>query len=384
MKKTSILLLLTCLLGTLEGISQNIWRCNNDPSVTLSPNMFRTLQAAHDAASAGDIIYVEPSYQGTVSYGALTCLKTLKIIGNGYFHTDNTTITQPWVNQGSLVDYINIEAGDGTILNGLSFTAGAAVNIKAQNVTVTRCKIYGQLTLQRNNSSQNPSGAIISHNFFVNEYYVLFNSIGTSTYNSTTCLYTTYQVENITIKNNININFGSMGTISSGGGGLTSCSGLATVTIPGSKNFTFANNVMIDPISQCQNCTVQSNIFLYPDVAGILLNCPGTAASNNVCITSPCVNGTNNVNSVNLATVFVGTVNNGATPDKSYQLTNSSPAKLAGFGGVDAGAFGTTDPYRLSGLAPIPQITSYSKNASSGVYTTSTPMTVTISVRGNN
>ena len=69
---------------------------------------------------------------------------------------------------------------------------------------------------------------------------------------------------------------------------------------------------------------------------------------------------------------------------RKYQLTGFSPAIGAGFGGVDAGAFGTNNPYRLSGLAPVPQITAYSQNASSGIYTTATPMSITISVRGNN
>lgn len=71
-------------------------------------------------------------------------------------------------------------------------------------------------------------------------------------------------------------------------------------------------------------------------------------------------------------------------PDKDFQLSGSSQAIGAVLGGVDAGAFGTNNPYRLSGLAPVPQITAYSQNASSGIYTTATPMSITISVRGNN
>ena len=138
---------------------------------------------------------------------------------------------------------------------------------------------------------------------------------------------------------------------------------------------------MTQAIHDCQSCTVHSNIFQSSPIAGILdNNCPGTTASYNVCGTNPCVNGTNNVDAANEAILFIG----GTAGDKYYQLSGSSQAIGAGFGGVDAGAFGTNNPYRLSGLAPVPQITAYSQNASSGIYTTATPMSITISVRGNN
>jgi hypothetical protein len=103
MKKSLFIALALLLMANLSN-AQTIYRCNNDPSVTLSPNMFRTLQAAHDAASAGDIIYVEPSYN-SISYGSLICTKTLRIIGNGYFQTQNTSISQPWQKIESIIQY---------------------------------------------------------------------------------------------------------------------------------------------------------------------------------------------------------------------------------------------------------------------------------------
>ena len=56
-----------CLCAVANA--QTIRRCNNNPGVT-GVNMYTTIQAAHDAAVAGDIIYVEPS---NANYGALTC-----------------------------------------------------------------------------------------------------------------------------------------------------------------------------------------------------------------------------------------------------------------------------------------------------------------------
>ena len=379
MKKSFLLFVILFPLWGQGGFAQTIRRCNNDPTVPLGLNMYRTLQAAHDAAVANDIIYVEPSYQGTTTYGDFTCTKTLRIIGNGYDQAQNPTIVQPWEQKVSLVGYVTIEAGTGTVLQGLYLQLG--VLIKASNVTITRCSIHGQLTLQRLSASQNASGAIISHNFFENVYYSFTNIYGYSTYNSATCSYTLFPVQNVIFKNNINLRFSAFGNSASGG----SCTpSIPSTSIPSANNITITNNTFNggNSITNCQNCTVHSNIFREPPVTGILNNCPGTAASYNVCSTNPCVNGTNNVDAVTDNILFVG--GNATTYDKNLQLTGSSQAVGAGLGGVDAGAFGTNNPYRLSGLAPVPQITAYSQNASSGIYTTATPMSITISVRGNN
>lgn len=382
MKKTIFTLLVLCLFA-FGSFAQTVRRCNNDPNVPLGLNMYRTLQAAHDAAVANDIIYVEPSYLGTTSYGDLTCTKTLRIIGNGYDHTQNLTIDQPWEKKISLIGTTTIESGNGTVLQGLYFVQGAGIIVKASNVTITRCRISGQLTLSRLSASQNASGAIISHNFFENVYYSFTNISGYSNYNAGTCSYTAFPVQNVTFKNNINLKFtpSGFGTIQSGG---TCTPSTPPVSIPAANNITINNNTFVigGEVINCQSCTIHSNIFRLSPVAGILTNCPGTAASNNVCSTNACVNGTNNVDAVNDNILFVG--GNSFAYDKNYQLTGSSQAIGAGLGGVDAGAFGTNNPYRLSGLAPVPQITTYSQNASSGIYTTATPMSITISVRGNN
>lgn len=382
MKNLFILLFLAL---SFSVTAQTIRRCNNDPNVPTSATVFRSLQEAHDAASNGDIIYVEPSYfnssnGSTYSYGNLTCAKTLKIIGNGYDHDQNTGTYQNWDHMASIVGNITIEAGAGTVLQGLKI--GTGITIKAQNVVVTRCYLYGSLELERSSVSQNASGAVISHNF--GNFYI--RTKGYYVHVPATCSYTAYPVQNVTIKNNAKIeflgNFNVYPDLYTGG----NCT-VGPTQIPAASNITLVNNVFSQiyydaGIRHCKDCIVHSNIFIQTPNTGILNNCPGTTASYNVCGTNPCGYGTNNVDAATESILFTG----GANPpyDKDYQLTSFSPAKAAGLGGVDAGAFGTNDPYRLSGLAPIPQITSYSKNASSGIYTTSTPMTITISVKGNN
>ena len=379
MKKSVFTLFLLALIA-FGSNAQTIRRCNNDPNVPLGLNMYRTLQAAHDAAVANDIIYVEPSYlqagNNLLSYGTLTCTKTLRIIGNGHLQQYNLTITQPWEQRESMVENINIASGVGTILQSLSFVGSSSITVKAQNVTVTRCQLGsgGAISLIRTStSSEDASGTTISQNVF---YNFPGNINITGTYTSASCNYTALQVQNVVIKNNINLGSINANTVYTG-----TCPNLPT-TIPGANNLIISNNTGIGNISQCQNCTVHSNIFINTSTAGILNTCPGTSAAFNVCGTNPCVNGTNNVNSAVVSTIFIG--GSSLNLDKSYQLSATSPAIGAGFGGVDAGAFGTNNPYRLSGLAPVPQITAYSQNASSGIYTTATPMSITISVRGNN
>jgi hypothetical protein len=74
------------------------------------------------------------------------------------------------------------------------------------------------------------------------------------------------------------------------------------------------------------------------------------------------------------------------TPDGSYQLSATSPAKNYGepINGEtpDCGAFGTADPYRLSGIPPIPTI--YSLQAPASIPSNATTMSITISTRSNN
>ncbi len=398
MKKSLFIALALVLMANLSN-AQTIYHCNNDPYVTLSPNMFRTLQAAHDAASAGDIIYVEPSYNST-SYGGLTCTKTLRIIGNGYDLTPNTSITQPWNKSESLLGGSNStftiiirKTAPNTVFEGLNLSlSGADLLVEAQNVTFSRCKIYvasgSYFQLIRKNTGENASGAIITKCRLGgggSGLYIYAN--GYDDFNATTCAYTPYQVQNVTISNNIGFGGVSVNTstlppynftIRQGG----SCTpATAPVSVPHANNFTIINNVTYSTlgINSCQNCTVQSNI-----IDGVIQSqlFSTIVAGNNVC-TSTCGFGSNNVQNILLSSIFLG-AGQWNTTDEDFRLKVGSPAIGAGVGGVDAGAFGTNNPYRISGLAPIPQITSYSKNASSGVYTTTTPMTVTISVRGNN
>lgn len=368
--KTILLLLLT--LGLTNSYSQTIWRCNNDPSVPLSANMFRTLQEAHDAASANDVIYVEPSYQG-FSYGNIDISKTIKIIGNGYDHTNNEAlIIPPFDKRSSIIGRVNIISGAGTSIESLQTND---ITIQAQNVTISRCKVVpsifsNNILLIRNQFEKNASGAKIFKNFIKGG----IQTNGYTEYNGNTQIHTPQFVENVEIKNNI------LGRITSIllPSGFTNIS--PYISVPSAKSYTISNNYFEAAVEYCFNCIVQSNIF---HSSGIVLHeSPGSVATKNACIQSNCLQGSNNVFAPSHAVVFEGP--NYGDYDSYFRTKASSPTIGQGLDGTDIGPFGTNDPYRLSGLASIPQITNYSGNTSNGIYTSTTPMSVNISIKGNN
>jgi len=60
---------------------QTIWIVDNNFNAPTGPNIFGSLQAAIDTASAGDIIHVQPS---PISYGGGTIDRQLTIQGIGF------------------------------------------------------------------------------------------------------------------------------------------------------------------------------------------------------------------------------------------------------------------------------------------------------------
>jgi len=97
----------------------------------------------------------------------------------------------------------------------------------------------------------------------------------------------------------------------------------------------------------------------------------GDINSNNLCGETqyPAING--NQQNVDMTTVFEDYT---TYIDNGYLLKAGSPAIGAGVLGVDCGAFGTNDPYVLSGMPPIPAIFDVEMDQSIG--TTTLPVTI--------
>lgn len=322
----TLLLLLAISLTTVSFA--RVWRVNSTPGINAP---FKTAQQAHDSAAvvAGDTLYFESS---GIEYGNLVMTKRLTLISTGWFLSQNPGLqyhVQPAILRfvtvepsagGSVfhcnMNTINIKRGaDGCRIERCYFNYGTngSVDIASSNNVVIQNYVDGKISL-----SWNTGNNLISNNI------VLYRI---DTYDLTT---------SATVTNNV----------------INSTSTVGTTL----HNLIFQNNIINKTANYTfVNCTVRNNL-----------------AANT---TLPAGNG--NVNSVNMANVFV---NNNGADDVSFVLKGGSPAIGAGLGGINCGAFGGASPFLL-GLQPaIPAIYQLTVPATAS----GASMNVTFSTKSNN
>ena len=109
------------------------------------------------------------------------------------------------------------------------------------------------------------------------------------------------------------------------------------------------------------NLTIRNNIFVSPEICGNVSSNTNYATSHFGKFNNNIVrkgnyqsNDASNKFLTDMGTLFTDL---GITPDAKYTLSATSPAKGAGEGGTDCGAFGGSEPYVLTGapLGPIIQ-----------------------------
>jgi hypothetical protein len=302
-KQLLISLIFVLFCGLLSG--QHLKRVNNNPGA--DPD-YATLQAANDAASNGDTIYVEGS---PTDYDGADISKKLVIIGPGYFLTDNDS-TQAF----------GIAA---TFKDNISFNTGSAGSI------ITGCKINNTITLSVNDISiircnvQYIMGYADVNNILILQNYV--NTINSGSY---------YKTTNSVISNNIV----SQIYISSSSGNLQIVNNVCTY------DYGYAINAY--------NASIANNIIT-STTYGIAVN-TGNAINNNI-FAGAGTNANGNLYNVVMANVFVdfsGSLN--YSDDAKWKLKTGSPAIGAGVSGVDCGVFGGPTPYVLSGVPNLPHI----------------------------
>jgi len=304
MKKQLLLsLIFTLLCGFISG--QHLIRVNNNPGA--DPD-YATLQAANDAASNGDTIYVEGS---PTDYEGADISKKLVIIGPGYFLTDNDS-TQAFGIATTFNSVINFNAGSaGSIITGCIIKS--KIELYVNDISIIRCNV------------QSISGAAD-----INNVLILQNYVG-SIYNSY------YDVTNSVISNNI-VSAGI--TFTSGSGNLQIVNNVCAY------NYSYSISVY--------NASIANNIIT-GSTYGVLEN-TGNAINNNIFAVAG-TNANGNQYSVVMANVFVdfsGSLN--YSDDAKWKLKTGSPAIGAGVSGVDCGAFGGPTPYVLSGVPNLPHI----------------------------
>ncbi|PZR25661.1 MAG: hypothetical protein DI535_17150 [Citrobacter freundii] len=320
-----------CIMNNSDA---KVWRINN--TVGINANFTQISEAvASSSVSAGDTLYVEGS---SAIYNTVELKKRLVIIGPGYFLAG--TASNPGLQYHTQPATINTfyldSLGSGSVIMGLSgyFYLSGGVD----NLTLTRNN-FSLYTYNLQNTGQVNSNIKITKNYLtVSVSFTMENAEITNNIISGPCSVNSTNNKNILLRNNV-ITYGS----------------------PNISGAYVSNNIFTVTSATFTNSTVRYNI----------------ATGNNVLPA-----GNNNQNNIALNTIFVAS----GSSDGYYRLLANSPAIGAGepINGVtpDAGAFGTADPYRLSGIPAIPSI--YELNVPASVPATASSMTVTISTRSNN
>jgi hypothetical protein len=302
MKKQLLLNLIFVLFcGIISG--QHLIRVNNNPGA--DPD-YATLQAANDAASNGDTIYVEGS---TTEYDGADISKRLVIIGPGYFLTDNDSTQANGLESKFSMD-IYFKAGSaGSIITGCSMSY-RSFHIEVSNITIARCH----------------GGGIYASNTISN-ILIIQNYLSEINLNSAV-------VTNSVIANNILTDMNSQSN---------------------SGPLQIVNNVFRSSVGiQVYNSSVANNIL--SDINSKIYVNTGNTINNNI-LAGAGTNANGNQYSVPMANVFVdfsGSLH--YSDDAKWKLKTGSLAIGAGVSGVDCGVFGGATPYVLSGVPNLPHI----------------------------
>jgi hypothetical protein len=333
--------LLLAVASTLSTQAQTIRRVNNT-GVT-GTNIYTTLQAAHDAASSGDIIYLEPS---SISYGNLTCVRPLTIIGNGYFLQQNPGLQLD--TRDAIVGTVTFGNGSaGSRITGC--VANGPLYIMASNVTVER---------------NNMSTAYIGYN---GGYATVSNVVVRQNYiESSLNIYPTSNttVSNVNIANNI---------ITSGIGSTSSYTNMTNILITNNVlgNLAGTNGTGL----QVDNAVIKNNILTYTGTNSNFTP-RNNAYSNNISGNTAFGSANGNQQNISPTALFVGGT---ASTDGAFQLRAApNPALGTGENGINVGAFDGTTPYRISGIPNVPTIYQYNQSV------TGNTLNATISTRSNN
>ena len=341
------LITLLLLLLTTTTFAQTIRRVNNNPGVT-GANIYATIQAAHDAAANGDIVYVEPSIN---AYGDLTATKSLKIYGPGYYLPINEELSAD--KKDVLVGSITLNTGSsGTEISGITVTPGftASVKINVSNVTIRRCRIGGILV-------QAPVNASISNSLIEQNYCSVIDIVGSGS---------TFIVSSVIVQNNMG----------------PSDAGLRLGSNAFTSSLVFKNNTAWE--ASFNNALIENNIFTREITSQATFTCTSCTVQNNVSRqTLPVGNG--NQSNVLVDNEFEYTaaaiLPAGVSRDEGFRLKTGSSLKTAGTGGTEVGAFGGSAPYIISGIPSIPSIPKLFVTPTGNA---STPLSVTISTKSNN
>ncbi|NOZ74165.1 MAG: hypothetical protein GXO90_02145 [FCB group bacterium] len=306
-----ILLIAMAIMWAPTGAA--VLRVNN---ISGTGATYTTLQAAHDAASAGDTLAIDAS----LTYGSLTVTKRLVIIGPGYFLGQNPE-TQANISPAG-VDYILLNSGsEGTVITGLLIKSYITVN--ASNIIIKRNLIQSSYSSYLITIYGSVSNTIIKQNYIY------------STYSYRKCV-------NISANSQANITNNYIG-------GSGTSSNYQAIQSTNTSVVTIENNVIDGGLDlNDASASIKNNILIDGTVSGL-----SGGYTNNIANDGQFGSADDNQTVADMTTVFLYS---GST-DGQWQLKTGSPAIGAGVDGVDCGMFGGIAPYVLSGIpGPLPAI----------------------------
>ena len=180
------------LAATCMTVAANakILRVSN---VSGSSAPYSSIEAAHDAASAGDTIMVDASPTRYGNDFTITLTKKVVLLGPGYWLVDNGVMEEG--TSGASIYTLTIKASE-TVVKGITITSG--LKIQAPKVVINRCHINGI------DISKACDNVVITQSYIVNKidgntsnYHQITNNIFINTSN----------YGHITGMNNSNISF---------------------------------------------------------------------------------------------------------------------------------------------------------------------------------
>ena len=392
MKLLTTLFILVCLIQVQSfGTIRRVGFINSVSPVNGLD--YTNFQSAHDAAAIGDTIQLYPSVSGSGSSFSGTIIKRLVILGPGFYYNTYTLPGGGIINDGLQILPGGVYSNSFTIglgsaltkfigVNGLSLTTSNILD-PLNDITILRCR---GVSINFDNSGICNNWIIsqcINTNFSQYGYGVSFSG--------------NRSITNLRIENTfgVNINYsagGSQSPVGINSGQILNCImgyGIGSTGTDVIYNYLTLNN----SVFVIQNC-IDLGRFPGSGVSNTIYinNLTTTNSVNSPVFTNPGSSG----NVYNISTtgnaIFVGypTNTSGSTtlysPDAAYQLSPTSIAKNAGIipgtnAATDCGIYGGTNPYKASGLPPIPSFYKFTSPSSTA---TSSPYIMTFSVKSNN
>lgn len=287
-------------------------------------NLFKTLEEAYNRAiNVNDTIYVQGS---ATTYESLVIERPITLIGPGYFLEENANsqaIKQP----ASILRIFCNAGSEGSKIIGMNLTQSnlGYIRLRTNDILIKNCYVGSSILLE---------GTAVSDIMVIGNYFANTSLALTQGANPLVSFY---------FANNIII---------------------GDFEIPDATTGTIINNVFVGDefnLGTTSSLEIHNNILLSTEGEEIIVPLVnGTNVSHNIAALQTF--GTANGNQINVAEsqIFVEE----GTTDGQYQIIEDGLAAGTGRDGVDVGAFGGPEPYRLSGVPPIPRITDLSTDGS--------------------